>query len=46
MAKPEQAAQADPNSAKVRAAQEDVAMAWLENIHARQNESFRHREKT
>jgi hypothetical protein len=36
----EQAAQADPNSAKVRAAQEDVAMAWLENIHARQNESF------
>jgi hypothetical protein len=36
----EQAFQADPNSAKVRAAQEDVAMAWLENIHERQNESF------
>ena len=36
----EQAFQADPNSAKVRAAQEDVAMAWLENIHARENESL------
>jgi hypothetical protein len=36
----EQASQADSNSAKVRAAQEDAAMAWLENIHARENESF------
>ena len=36
----EQASWADPNSAKVRAAQEDIAMAWLENIHARANESF------
>jgi hypothetical protein len=36
----EQAFQADLTSAKVRAVQEDVAMAWLENIHERENESF------
>ena len=36
----EQASQADPNSARVRGAQEDAAMTWLENIHARGNESF------
>ena len=36
----EQASQADPGSARVHAAQEVLAMEWLENIHARKNESF------
>jgi hypothetical protein len=36
----EQASQADPDSARVHAAQEALAMEWLENIHARENESF------
>jgi hypothetical protein len=35
-----QAAQINPASAKVHAAQEDVAMAWLENIHARDDQGF------
>jgi tetratricopeptide (TPR) repeat protein len=36
----EQASQADPGSARVHAAQEALAMEWLENIHAGENESF------
>ncbi|HEY2843962.1 MAG TPA: hypothetical protein VGJ09_09935 [Bryobacteraceae bacterium] len=36
----EQAAQIDPDSAPVKAAQETLAMDWLDNIHARENETF------
>jgi hypothetical protein len=36
----EKAAQLDPDSAKVRAAQEDLAMAWLENASLQENEKF------
>ncbi len=36
----EQASQIDPDSAKVHAAQEALAMEWLENIRVRENEKF------
>ena len=36
----EQASRIDPDSAKVRAAQQALAMEWLENIHALENETF------
>lgn len=36
----EQAAQADPNSAKVRIAQENLAMAWLEDSDLGENEKI------
>jgi len=36
----EKAAQLEPDSAKVRAAQEDLAMAWLENASLQENEKF------
>jgi hypothetical protein len=36
----ERASQIEPASAKVHAAQEDAAMAWLENVHARDDEGF------
>jgi hypothetical protein len=36
----EQAGQADPGSAKVHAAQEALAMEWLENIHVGEKERF------
>jgi len=35
-----QAAAVDPNSEPVRQAQEDVAMQWLENIHATGDQTF------
>src|SRR5580700_1067657 len=35
-----QAATLDPNSEPVRQAQEDVAMQWLENIHASGDQTF------
>ena len=36
----EQASQIDPDSAKVHAAQEALAMEWLENIRVREDEKF------
>jgi hypothetical protein len=36
----EQASQVEPSSAKVRVAQENLAMAWLEDLHPRENEKF------
>jgi tetratricopeptide (TPR) repeat protein len=36
----EQASQLEPNSVKVHIAQENLAMAWLEDIHRRENEKF------
>jgi tetratricopeptide (TPR) repeat protein len=36
----EQASPLEPNSAKVHLAQENLAMAWLEDIHLRENEKF------
>jgi tetratricopeptide (TPR) repeat protein len=36
----EQASQLQPNSAKVHLAQENLAMAWLEDTHLRENEKF------
>ena len=36
----EAASQLDPDSAKVRAAQETLAMEWLENIRVSENEKF------
>lgn len=36
----EQAAKIDPGSAPVRQAQENLAMAWLDNIDVRENEKF------
>jgi hypothetical protein len=36
----EQASQADPDSAKVRIRQENLAMAWLEDTHLREGEKF------
>jgi hypothetical protein len=36
----EQASQIDPDSAKVHAAQETLAMEWLENIRVREDEKF------
>jgi hypothetical protein len=36
----EQASKLQPNSAKVRLAQENLAMKWLENTHLRENERF------
>jgi tetratricopeptide (TPR) repeat protein len=36
----EQASQVEPNSSKVHLAQENLAMAWLEDIHLRENEKF------
>ena len=36
----EQASQLLPSSAKVHVAQENLAMAWLEDIHLRENEKF------
>jgi tetratricopeptide (TPR) repeat protein len=36
----EQASQVDLNSAKVHLAQENLAMAWLEDVHLREGEKF------
>jgi tetratricopeptide (TPR) repeat protein len=36
----EKAVRVDPDSAAVRAAQEKLAMAWLEDIHLQENEKF------
>lgn len=36
----EQASQADPGSAKVQTAQEDLAMEWLEKIEVKEKEGF------
>jgi Tfp pilus assembly protein PilF len=36
----EQASQAAPNSAKVHLAQENLAMAWLEDVHLHEGEKF------
>jgi hypothetical protein len=36
----EKAAQLDANSAKVEAARENLAMAWLDDIHLQENQSF------
>jgi len=36
----EQASKLQPNSAKVRLAQENLAMKWLEDTHLRENERF------
>jgi hypothetical protein len=36
----DQASQVQPNSEKVRHAQENVAMAWLEDVHLREGEKF------
>jgi len=36
----EQDSQLEANSAKVHLAQENLAMAWLEDIHLRENEKF------
>jgi tetratricopeptide (TPR) repeat protein len=36
----EQASQLQPNSAKVHLAQENLAIAWLEDTHLRENEKF------
>lgn len=36
----DQASQVEPNSSKVHLAQENLAMAWLEDIHVRENEKF------
>ncbi len=36
----EQASQLEPNSTKVHLAQENLAMAWLEDVHLRENENF------
>ncbi|HEV1994338.1 MAG TPA: hypothetical protein VGR03_08410 [Candidatus Acidoferrum sp.] len=36
----EQASQLQPNSAKVHLAQENLAMAWLDDVHLRENEKF------
>jgi tetratricopeptide (TPR) repeat protein len=36
----EQASQLEPNSTKVHVSQENLAMAWLDDIHLRENEKF------
>jgi len=36
----EQASKSEPDSAKVRLAQENLAMAWLENIHVREKQEW------
>ena len=36
----EKAAQIDPDSSKIREAQESLAMEWLENVHLQENEKF------
>ena len=36
----DQASQLEPDSAKVHVAQENLAMAWLEDTHLRENEKF------
>lgn len=36
----EKVTQLDPNSASVRMAQNELAMAWLENVHLQENQKF------
>jgi tetratricopeptide (TPR) repeat protein len=36
----EKAKQLDPNSARVRTAQDELAMAWLENVHLQESQKF------
>ena len=36
----EQASQVEPNSEKIRIAQENVAMAWLEDVHLHEGEKY------